>query len=414
MANLKISELSKLQTVTGNESIPVVSDGANYKIDVNQVLGELPGKVSNLETNKADKSELGQYLTKTEAGNTYVTSTELSEKVTEAVSGGNITLDGYAKEQWVEDKNYLTEGDIEGVYAKKSDLPKDTFLNGVTYNKNTQEIEFTFNTESGKEAIKANVGDLVDTYTNGEGLKLEGNEFSINTDVVATKEYVTNQDYVTNTALTGKNYATTSQVGAKADSSEITRLEGLINGKQAAGDYALKSDVNAKQDTLVSGTNIKTVNGTTLLGSGNVAVGDVTSSANLTADTIVVGNGNKTVKTTTVKVADLATASSVNGAISEADYNTGANSVTSLVSVPTNKRLCVITVGAAASLSLDGTVAEGRELHMIIKNTSGSTISVTIPNTFESTIGDTFDVEAESFGEINIISDGSTMYLRAV
>lgn len=35
---------------------------------------------------------------------------------------------------------------------------------------------------------------------------------------------------------------------------------------------AIKTALNAKQDTLVSGTNIKTVNGNSLLGSGNVDI----------------------------------------------------------------------------------------------------------------------------------------------
>lgn len=39
----------------------------------------------------------------------------------------------------------------------------------------------------------------------------------------------------------------------------------------------LQSALNSKQDALISGTNIKTVNGTTLLGSGNLPVGTVTS-----------------------------------------------------------------------------------------------------------------------------------------
>jgi hypothetical protein len=39
----------------------------------------------------------------------------------------------------------------------------------------------------------------------------------------------------------------------------------------------LKTDLSYKQQTLISGTNIKTVNSTTLLGSGNLAVGTVTS-----------------------------------------------------------------------------------------------------------------------------------------
>ena len=52
---------------------------------------------------------------------------------------------------------------------------------------------------------------------------------------------------------------------------------------------ATQTALNAKQDTLVSGTNIKTVNSTSLLGSGNIATGTVTSitaSSPLTGGTI--------------------------------------------------------------------------------------------------------------------------------
>ena len=58
-----------------------------------------------------------------------------------------------------------------------------------------------------------------------------------------------------------------------------------INGEQITGngnievaanvdlsDYATKEELNAKQDTLVSGTNIKTINGTSLLGSGDITI----------------------------------------------------------------------------------------------------------------------------------------------
>jgi len=36
--------------------------------------------------------------------------------------------------------------------------------------------------------------------------------------------------------------------------------------------YAMKADVNRKQDQLISGTNIKTINGESLLGSGNITI----------------------------------------------------------------------------------------------------------------------------------------------
>lgn len=63
-------------------------------------------------------------------------------------------------------------------------------------------------------------------------------------DEINSRNYITSipDEYITETELTNKGYATTLQV-------------------------------NAKQDTLVSGTNIKTVNGTSLIGGGNIVVG---------------------------------------------------------------------------------------------------------------------------------------------
>lgn len=62
---------------------------------------------------------------------------------------------------------------------------------------------------------------------------------------------------------------------------EIPSIEGLaskeelkngLEGKQDKGDYALKSELSGKQDTLVSGENVKTINGQTILGSGNIEI----------------------------------------------------------------------------------------------------------------------------------------------
>lgn len=67
-----------------------------------------------------------------------------------------------------------------------------------------------------------------------------------------------------------------------------------INGEQITGngnievaanvdlsEYATKEELNAKQDTLVSGTNIKTINGVTLLGEGNITIEGGGSGADL-------------------------------------------------------------------------------------------------------------------------------------
>ena len=70
-------------------------------------------------------------------------------------------------------------------------------------------------------------------------------------------------------------------MNAKQDT--ITDLETIRSGAakgatalQSVPDtYALKSDIpdiTTKQDTLVSGTNIKTINGISLLGEGNISI----------------------------------------------------------------------------------------------------------------------------------------------
>ena len=88
---------------------------------------------------------------------------------------------------------------------------------------------------------------------------------------------------------------------------------------------ALEHLDSTKQATLVSGTNIKTVNSTTLLGSGNIAVGTVTSVAALTLGTTGTDLSSTVATGTTTPVITLnvPTASAANrGALSAADWTT--------------------------------------------------------------------------------------------
>lgn len=61
------------------------------------------------------------------------------------------------------------------------------------------------------------------------------------------------------------NYATTSDLALKADKSTVDALQEQVTSNTSA--------IATKQDALVSGTNIKTINGQTVLGSGNIEVG---------------------------------------------------------------------------------------------------------------------------------------------
>ena len=61
------------------------------------------------------------------------------------------------------------------------------------------------------------------------------------------------------------NYATTSDLTLKADKSTVDTLQEQVTSNTSA--------IATKQDALVSGTNIKTINGQTVLGAGNIEVG---------------------------------------------------------------------------------------------------------------------------------------------
>lgn len=73
--------------------------------------------------------------------------------------------------------------------------------------------------------------------------------------------------------------ATKEELAAKLDTatynSEKANFETKENAAatyQVKGDYATTAQLNSKQDTLVSGTNIKTINGNSLLGEGDITI----------------------------------------------------------------------------------------------------------------------------------------------
>ena len=72
------------------------------------------------------------------------------------------------------------------------------------------------------------------------------------------------------------------QIGGQDLSNYYTKDEAnqLLETKQPVGDYAtntaLTSGLATKQNTLVSGTNIKTINGNSILGNGNLTIDTVT------------------------------------------------------------------------------------------------------------------------------------------
>ena len=264
-------------------------------------------ELSNVSTSKADKadvytkqeiddkftnaqSQINQISTDTSAINTEV-QTLKTDKQDTLVSGTNIkTING---------QSLLGEGNIE---IQQSELPiasADT-LGGVKVG-----TGLSINSESGVLSANApewnNISgkpeDIVN-ITERLASKLDTATYNSEKSSFATKDELNSKadasaiaDMATQTWVQGQGYLT-EVPSDYVTNSELT--EGLA-GKQDKGDYALKSDLNtlatkeelatkadasalsSKQDTLVSGTNIKTINGDSILGSGNLVIQSGTS-----------------------------------------------------------------------------------------------------------------------------------------
>lgn len=82
-------------------------------------------------------------------------------------------------------------------------------------------------------------------------------------------------------------YATKEEVPTKT--SELTNDSDFITASTVSGNYATKEELTNslldKQDTLVSGENIKTFNNQSILGSGNITIEDVGGITELMTET---------------------------------------------------------------------------------------------------------------------------------
>lgn len=230
-------------------------------------------------------------ITKADADTLYATTTQLNSKQDTLVSGQNIkTING---------QSVIGEGNIE---IQQSELPiaSANTLGGVkvgtglSINPESGVLSADspeWNNISGKPEDIVNITERLAskldtaTYNSEKSSFATKDELNSKADAsaitdMATQTWVQNQGYLTEVP---SNYVTDSEL-----------TEGLA-GKQDKGDYALKSDLNtlatkeelatkadasalsSKQDTLVSGTNIKTINGETILGSGNLVIQSGTS-----------------------------------------------------------------------------------------------------------------------------------------
>ena len=94
---------------------------------------------------------------------------------------------------------------------------------------------------------------------------------------MSTRKIKDAKDLSTNELIYFKGHAQATYMSdGRTVEEAITSSTGGSGGTIDTSNFATKDELAQKQDTLVSGTNIKTINGTTVLGSGNITINPIT------------------------------------------------------------------------------------------------------------------------------------------
>ena len=158
---------------------------------------------------------------------------------------------------------------VNGTKHGELTIPKDQFLKSVTYDSTTKELVFVFDTISGDITARISIADLVEIYTAGEGLSLNGNAFSVdfskvaNVNSVYTKSEIDEKvsvlsktddvkkelDKKLDSILASETYATKDSLYAldnvSAKKEDVnTELEKKLDSELAAQTYATKNELN--------------------------------------------------------------------------------------------------------------------------------------------------------------------------
>ena len=135
---------------------------------------------------------------------------------------------------------------VDGKKSGDINIPKDQFLSNVEYSDATKVITFTFETTTGTTTTDVNISDLVDTYTSGNGLSLDGNKFSVKKDA-ASQKYI--EVSASGVKIVGVDEALAKKVDNTTYSTDKTTINAAIATKANTTDVNTSLDKKADKET---------------------------------------------------------------------------------------------------------------------------------------------------------------------
>ena len=238
--------------------------GTTYDLIDSTAIHSLDGYYTSAQTQSAITAATNA-LAESIAEQGYQTSGDVQNAISGKVDTSAYTAYTAATEETLADK------------AEKSEIPSVSgYADSVKYNNTTKYVEFYHGGTGGTKVFEYDASPfLIDGMVQNVEIKdvtISGESvtclvISFNTDAgkqdinIPISDIFNANNYYTKTEVDNAISAATS---GKAEASDVQALSGEVQTVSGA--------VANKQDTLVSGTNIKTINNTSILGSGNITI----------------------------------------------------------------------------------------------------------------------------------------------
>lgn len=264
--------------------------GTTYDIIDATAVHSLDGYYTTGETNAAITAATNA-LAESIAEQGYQTSGDVQNAITAVTTPINNTLTAHTANTDI----HVTIADKNAWNAKLDESDVAGLFGNVLYDSTTQRINFYHESTGGTVLAYIDASDFVkDSFLesvtienrviSGESVPclvfVWNTESGIEETVIPLSGIFDPSNYYTKTEIDNIVTAITEDIeeatSGKADTTAVTQINDALTAHTSnSGIHVTTSDKttwSGKQDALVSGTNIKTINGTSILGSGNLEV----------------------------------------------------------------------------------------------------------------------------------------------